>query len=251
MRVLIIEDEISAADHLQYLLARIDPGIEIANRIDTIRASVNWLSKNTADLIFLDIHLADGLSFSIFDQITVSSPIIFTTAYDQYAIRAFKLNSLDYLLKPIQQEELEQSLEKINQLKKTFGFEIPDLKTILSDIRTKREFQKRFIIQAGSKIRFIKTSDIAYFYSSEKNTFLCTFSDQHYDLDQTLDKIETLVDPVDFFRVNRKYLIHIDSIKNMATLSKTKIEIDLDPPAQEDVLVSVRRIPDFKQWLNK
>ncbi len=251
MKTVIIEDEQSAATHLEKLLHHIDKSIEIMEKLDTVRSSIKWLSEHQPDLIFLDIHLADGISFQIFEKIRVEKPVIFTTAYDQYAIKAFKINSIDYLLKPIAIDNLQQSLTKYHQLNQHALLWQNDIQNLIKQLKADPEYQKRFVVYAGNKIKTIKTSDIAYFFSSEKITFLTTFANKQYTLNYSLDKIESLLNPNDFYRINRNYLIHFDAIQQMHNLSKSRIKIDLNPKPTENVMVSIRRINDFKNWLNQ
>jgi len=248
LKVLIIEDESIAAQNLAWMLSEIDPEIAVVNQIDTVRQSVKWLKENQVDLIFMDIHLSDDNCFKIFEEIEVRIPVIFTTAYDQYSIKAFKVNSIDYLLKPIDMEDLRMSLKKFESLfnkQLTYNQLVEYLKN-----QSQREYQQRFLVHAGLKIKSIKTQEIAYFYSMEKNTFLHSYENKSYGIDQSLDAIESLMDPKVFFRINRKFLIHIDSIANMFILSKSQVKIELNPPTQEEVLVSLSKSNEFKQWLN-
>ena len=250
MNVLIIEDEKIAADNLENSLKSIDSSIHIIDKLESIRDSVVWLNRNTADLIFLDIHLSDGLSFVIFDQVEINTPIIFTTAYDQYAIRAFKLNSVDYLLKPIDKEELTKSLEKYKSVYLKKDLSPVDYHALISAISGKKEYKKRFMVYAGSKLKSIKTEEIAYFYSMEKGTYLCTFNNVSFSLGFSLDRIEEMVDPEKFFRINRRFHVHIDAIENIYTLSKSRIQVELKPKIDEETLVSFNKTHEFRNWLN-
>ncbi|MCK5169634.1 MAG: response regulator transcription factor [Bacteroidales bacterium] len=251
MTVLIIEDEKIAANNLEKLLKQISPDIQILDKLETIRNSVNWLSNYKADLIFLDIHLADGLSFKIFEQIEIKTPVIFTTAYDQYAIKAFKVNSIDYLLKPIDIDDLIQSINKYKDLTETKSSGTIDFKKLIEAIDKKGEYKKRFTISVGRKIKVINANDIAYFYVLEKSIFVHTYDNKSTAIDYSLDKLESLLDPEIFFRINRKYLININSIRNIYTLSKSRIKIELNPPANEDLIISFKRSGMFKKWLNQ
>ena len=184
MNVLIIEDEKIAANNLEKMLLQIDGNINVQNKIDSIEESVKWLNNNTADLIFLDIHLADGLCFKIFEQIKIKTPIIFTTAYDQYAIKAFKVNSIDYLLKPIEIQQLEQSLKKFKELNQLQKVNIIDYNSLIKVLSNKIEYQERFIVRYAKKIKSIKTDDIAFFYVNNENVFLCTKDNNNYPIDR-------------------------------------------------------------------
>jgi len=251
MKALIIEDEKLAAERLEELIEEIDSSIEIAAKLTSIAQSVKWLKKNKPDLIFLDIQLEDGISFSIFDQIKVNVPVIFTTAYDQYAIKAFKLNSIDYLLKPIKKSELDESLQKYKNLKLA---SLTDFEEIIKSIQNKEvSNKKRFLIQYGQKIKKVEAGEIAYFYALEKSVFLTTFQNNIYPVDYTLDALQEIIDPEKFFRINRKMIIGFDSIKNMIPYSRSRIKIDLSPapPKEIEALVSVERAASFKEWMDK
>ena len=251
MKAIIIEDEKLAAERLEELIHEIDPSIEISEKLTSVEKSIKYLKQNKPDLIFLDIQLEDGLSFSIFDKVEIDIPIIFTTAYDQYAIKAFKLNSIDYLLKPIKRDELQESLNKYKNIKTSF---LMDFEEIIKGIRNKEiSYKKRFLIQYGQKIKKVETEEIAYFYAMEKNVFLTTLSGNTYPIDYTLDKLEEIINPEEFFRINRKMIVSFDAIKNMIPYSRSRIKIDVSPSEPKDVeaLVSVERSSSFKEWMNK
>ncbi|MEI7594153.1 MAG: LytTR family DNA-binding domain-containing protein [Bacteroidota bacterium] len=251
MKVLIVEDEKLAAINLEKHIQSLDSNLVVVEKLGSVRESVKWLSENAVDLIFLDIQLSDGLSFEIFNQIKVSTPIIFTTAYDQYAIKAFKLNSIDYLLKPIDKIELASSLQKFNE--RTLERKIPDIDyvALINSLKNTPEYQKRFVVFAGQKIKSIPTKDIAYFYTTEKSVFLITNENIQYSIDFTLDKLEEIIDPKQFFRLNRKLIANIDSIKNIYAATKSRITIQLNPSFSEEVVVSISRSVDFREWLNQ
>lgn len=250
INVLIVEDEKIAAERLEKLIRETAPDFSIIARLTSIKESVKWLLENKADLIFLDIQLSDGLSFSIFDTITINTPIIFTTAYDQYAIRAFKLNSISYLLKPVRKEDLAEAIVKFRTLKQS---QPVDFESLLSAIKGNSEYRKRFLIQLGEKFRKIETSDIAYFYACEKSVFMRTFEGNNYACENTLDTLEEMLDPSQFFRINRRYLISMRSIKSMLAWSRSRVKITVQPPADDemDTVVSIDRATDFKNWINK
>lgn len=250
MKALIIEDEKLAAERLEELLIEIDPSIEIAGVIPSAEQSAKWLAQNKADLLFMDIQLSDGLCFSIFENVRPETPIIFTTAYDQYAIKVFKLNSIDYLLKPIRKTELEESLKKYKSLKSVFSIDIED---IFRSISLKSvSYKERFLIQYGGKIKKVETEDIAYFFALEKNVFITTFQNQTYPIDYTLDNLKEMVDPKKYFRINRKMIINFRAIKNMIPYSRSRIKVELTPaePGDIEAIVSVERAAEFKNWLN-
>ncbi|MFO7655658.1 MAG: LytTR family DNA-binding domain-containing protein [Bacteroidales bacterium] len=250
MNVLIIEDEVFAAEKLEQMLLEINPAINVLAKLGSINESVKWLMNNKSDLIFLDIQLSDGISFSIFEQVTINTPIIFTTAYDQYAIKAFQLNSISYLLKPIRKSELEESLQKYHSLKSAFSI---DFEMLLANIQGREhEYKKRFLIQIGEKIRKVEINDIAYFFMFEKAVYLRTFQGNSYPVDYTLDKLESLINTEKFFRINRKYIVCIDAITSMFAYSRSRVKLELKPNADDehDIIVSIDRSSDFKKWLN-
>ena len=251
IKALIIEDENPAALRLETLLKRLEPDIDIIGRIDTVEAAVRWFRTNPhPDLILLDIQLGDGLSFDIFGKTNVESYIIFTTAFDEYAIRAFELNSVDYLLKPVDEERLAKSLAKFKKFRgseKAINYE--QLLEIM-DRRVNR-YKKRFVITVSGKIKIVETEDVAFFYSKEKYTFLCTSENRNYPVEFSLDQLEPVLNPDLFFRVNRQYLVQFKSIGKIDILSKSRIRILTIPPAGEEVLVSSGRTPEFRAWLDR
>lgn len=248
MQVLIIEDEKIAADYLVAMLRKYDAGIEVMHIIDTVSEAVSWLSLHTPDLIFCDIHLADDMSFAIFQQVQVASPIIFTTAYDQYAIKAFKLNSIDYLLKPIDEKELFQSIEKYK------GWQTPhtkDLQTIAELLKNRVEYKERFLVNSGQKLVSVSANQIAYFHADNKVVCLITNTNQKYVVDLSLDKLDQVLDPNVFFRINRQYIVNIHAIAQMFAYSKSRVKLELIPASEKEIIVSVERSGEFKEWLNK
>jgi two-component system, LytTR family, response regulator LytT len=250
MNVLIVEDEILAADKLERMLKEIDPSINIMAKLGSIKESTKWLLQNSADLIFLDIQLSDGISFSVFDQVSINTPVIFTTAFDQYAIKAFQVNSISYLLKPIRKTDLADSLKKYQSLKSAFSI---DFDMLLANIQGKEPgYKKRFLIQIGEKIRKIEVSEIAYFYVLDKGVYLRAFQGNSYSIEYTLDKLESMLNPSSFFRINRKYFVNMDSIANMVAYSRGRVKLDLKPTADDelDTVVSIDRSADFRKWLN-
>lgn len=250
MKVLIIEDESLAADKLERMLCETDPGIRVLGKPGSIREAVKWLSANSADLIFLDIQLSDGISFSIFDEVNVLTPIIFTTAYDQYAIEAFQVNSIAYLLKPIRKADLEQSLKKFNNLKSALSI---DFEALLAHIHGRvPEHKKRFLVQIGERIRKVETADIAYFYVLQRAVFIKTFQGKSWPVEYSLDRLSELLDPDVFFRINRKYLINMASIAGMVAWSRGRIKLELQPQPNDefDAIVSIDRAAEFRKWMN-
>ena len=198
----------------------------------------------------MDIQLSDGLYFKIFDHVNFTSPVIFTTAYDQYAIKAFKSNGIDYLLKPIDKSELETALNKYRSLTNNFK-DYSLIKNFLTGIKPIPEYKQRFMVQAGNKIRSIPVGDIGYFYFLDKSVFLCTNDNRNYPTEYSLDKLEEIVDPDVYFRINRKMLVSIKSIMKISSLSKSRIKLELTPAFNEEVLVSFNKTHLFRDWLNK
>jgi len=250
MNILIVEDEALAADRLEKMLLEVAPDCRIMAKPGSVKESVNWLMQYTADLIFLDIQLSDGLSFTIFDRVQVSTPVIFTTAYDQYAIKAFQLNSISYLLKPIRKRDLEESLNKYRTMKSAFSI---DFEHLLAAYQGKQpDYKKRFLIRTGDKYRKVEANEIAFFYAMEKSVFFKTFANKTMVIDYTLDALENLLDPSRFFRINRRYLVNMEAIDHMVAWSRSRIRLDLKPGPDdsEDILVSIDRCGDFKKWLN-
>jgi two-component system response regulator LytT len=250
LNVVIIEDEKITADNLAQLILKIEPGVRVKAILASVKQAITWLSVNQADLLFMDIELGDGQSFEIFEQVTVKSPVIFTTAYDQYAIKAFKKNGIDYLLKPIDESELKAAIQKYQGLVKN-NPDFSDLRALISNIQPAKTFRQRFLIQAGSRIRTIPVSEIAYFYFSGKDTFLCTFENRHFPAEYSLDKLEDMIDPDVYFRVNRKMILSIKAIQQIYSLSKSRLKLELHPAFEEEVLVSFNKTADFRNWLNK
>ena len=248
IRAIIIEDEKPASDYLLALLQKSAPDVTVPAVIDNVKTAVEWLGSNTADLIFLDIHLGDDNSFSIFEKIKVGIPVIFTTAYNQYAIRAFRLHSIDYLLKPFSEADLKQAMEKFRSLKPADDI---DIRALVSAMANKPVARERFMVASGQKIKSIPISDVAYFLSEGRYVKLVTRAGEGYLLDQSLESVEHEVDGNDFFRVNRQVLVGFDAIRQMVVWSKSRVKLDLNPPADFDVVVSIDNSGDFKKWLNK
>ncbi|GAB4497494.1 MAG: LytTR family DNA-binding domain-containing protein [Saprospiraceae bacterium] len=250
MKILLIEDENAAARRLEKLLNEVAPDAVVLQRLDSVEASVLWLQSNPApDLILLDIHLADGSSFEIFDHVTVTCPIIFTTAYDEFALQAFKVNTVDYLLKPIKTNELAAALDKY---KKVFKAAAPDYSALLETLRKQGEpgYLHRMLIRFGNSIKLVDMADAAYFYTKDKITFLVTRSTgKRFPVDYPLDKLEGMLDPAVFFRINRQFVINVAAIKEMHPYSKSRVKVELEPPTELETIVSTERSAEFKRWL--
>jgi two-component system, LytTR family, response regulator len=251
MRVLIIEDEHFAQNELKRLLKKIDDSIHIVECIDSIEDSVQWLSKNEApDLIFLDIQLSDGLSFEIFNQVKIETPIIFTTAYDEYAINAFKLNSIDYLLKPIKEENLKQALEKFKTLKNVFKTDDVKIESLLSLLK-QDEKKNRFLVKIGDQIKFVDTDDISFFIADNNIVFLYEKSGKRSIVDYTLEQIEKTIDPKQFFRISRKLILKISCIKKISKHLNGRLKLEIEPYIEEEIFVSRSRVSNFLNWIDQ
>lgn len=248
----VIEDEKLAADRLINLVKTINPELELGGKADSIKSAVN-LFKNSAapDLVFMDIQLADGLSFKIFDLVKIETPVIFTTAYNEYAIRAFKVNSVDYLLKPIDKDELKNALGKFERMvKQPEGKPVYDGAAMQKILQMfSNPYKARFLIKVGEHLRHIGVEEIAFFYSMEKETYLNTIAGKTYGLEYSLDQIEELTDPKIFFRINRKYIISLKSIKDIITYSGSRLKIKVNDFDTDEMIVSREKVAEFKNWL--
>lgn len=253
MKVLIVEDEKLSADRLAQLTRTIEPDAEIVAVVDSVKRTVEWLNANAApDLLFLDIQLADGLSFEIFDKVHLTAPVIFTTAYDEYAIKAFKVNSVDYLLKPIDKEDLAAALKKYRQVTRIpaqMAVSADKLEALLAGIG--RSFKERFIIKVGDHIRSVEVKNVDYFVSQEKATYLQTGEGKRFIVDFTLDQVEALVDPSVFFRINRKYLVSFEAIADIVAWSNSRLRLVLRNCDDREVVVAREKVNAFKEWLDR
>jgi DNA-binding LytR/AlgR family response regulator len=248
MKALIIEDEKPAARRLTKLLLEVDPTIDIVATLESVEATIQWLTTNThPQMMFMDIQLADGSSFDIFKKTDITCPVIFITAYDEYAIDAFKVNSVDYLLKPVKKEALEMAILKFRNLQHNYS--TLGIDSLLS--ASGKKYKDRFVIKLGNKIKAILVKDIAYFYSKDKLSFICDQEGKNSPIDLSLDKIEVLLDPTEFFRVNRQIIANATSIRDIHTASKSRILLVLDPPSAIEAVVSSERSSLFKKWLKK
>jgi DNA-binding LytR/AlgR family response regulator len=251
MNVLIVEDEKLAAGRLEQLLKECDTSISVLSKIESVNETVKWLNNHPEpDLIFLDVQLEDDLSFAIFEKIQIKTPVIFTTAFDEYAIKAFKLNSIDYLLKPVNKEELQAALKKYQTWIK--DYKPVDLRALLDTInKSSSEYKSRFIITAGSRIKTIGISEVAYFYSEEGITFLVTRQKAEYPIDLSLEKLADQINPDEFFRVNRQFILHIHAITNIHVYPKSRLRVELIPPPDKEIFVSLDKVTAFKDWLDR
>lgn len=247
MKVVIVEDERLASKRLAQLLKIVEPGIEILQILESVDEAVNWFSQNTKpDLIFMDIQLDDGISFEIFDAVKINVPVIFTTAYNEYAIRAFKVNSVDYLLKPIEQESLEAAIRKFKNLFAETGDFETKIARVIGQIST--QYKTRFFIKIGIRFRSIPVESICSFFVEERNTFLTTNEGKNYDLDHSLDQLQKMVDPSMFFRINRNCLVNINCIDEIVSYSTNRLKLKMGKSEQ---IVSRDKVSDFKQWMDR
>lgn len=245
--IVIVEDEKPAARRLERLLA--DMNYEVSKKLHSVEEAVEWFQKNPkVDLIFLDIQLSDGLSFEVFEQVNIEADLIFTTAYDEYALKAFKLNSIDYLLKPIEQQELEDALKKFEKRQSSHLINSEVLKQLFQERGKNDPYKTRFSIRIGEHLKTFSTSEIACFESSDKATSLVTLEGKHYVIEDSLNQLEPKLSPKDFFRVNRSHIIHYQSIQDMVNYSSSRIKINLEA-LEKPVIVSRDRTKDFKTWI--
>lgn len=250
MKILIVEDEPLAVAQLSGLILSLRPSYEIVGVCDTVKSAVNWVEQNgLPDLAFFDIQLGDGLSFGVFEKVTFSSPVIFTTAFDEYAIQAFKVNSIDYLLKPLQRNDMGRALLKFEQQNSKPGMVFqPEVLAMLKKTINSNQYKKRFLIKIGDRLKAVNTVDILYFYSMEKATFAKSSDGKDYLLDQTIESIEQLVDPAEFFRINRKYLLGLGAINEVFAYSNSRLKIKVKHADSDDFLVAREKVKAFKCW---
>jgi two-component system, LytTR family, response regulator LytT len=255
MQVLIIEDEALASKRLKQLIQEINNSIKILDVLDSIESTVKWFNGSiTPELIFMDIQLADGLCFEIFNRIKIDVPIIFTTAFDEYAIQAFKVNSVDYLLKPINKKDLEQALIKYEDIKDHYSVSSKDsdIQQLLQRMSLNQKvYRSRFLVKTGQTFVKINSDNIAYFFVDNKLTYGILTNNKKYLIDYTLDELENELDPQVFFRINRQFILNINSIESVHIFFGGSLKLHLLPKCEEEVLVSRRRVAAFKEWMNK
>ena len=258
MKILIVEDEELAVKKIQKTLASIDPDAEIAGITHSISSTIDWLESNPSpDLILMDIELSDGQSFEIFSRTKVKSAVVFTTSYDEFALKAFKVNSIDYLLKPVQKEDLEAALNKFRNMKEVYAGgkdENLNMETIMKQLQQKlhiREFRKRFLVKHAQKLVSIEVEEIAYFFSDGRLNFFKTYDNKKYVLDYTMDELEDMLDPDRYFRISRSFYIAIDSVEQIHEYFGNRLLLHLKPPVEKDAVVSREKVADFKKWMGK
>jgi DNA-binding LytR/AlgR family response regulator len=253
LKAVIIEDEAIAAQRLAKMLKSADEQVEVIDVLSSVRQAVKWFKENDAHLAFFDIQLADGLSFEVFQQVEITCPVIFTTAYDQYALKAFKVNSIDYLLKPIDGEELKKALQKFKLLTEAKASNEDFVLAVQKayEMIGKQEYKSRYVIKLGEHIKIINVDQVAFFKSMEKATFLYQSDGKRFLIDDTLDQVEKAVDPKCFFRINRKYIIQIDAIQDIVSFSNSRLNIKISGNPEDDAIVSREKVVDFKKWLDR
>lgn len=251
MKVAIIEDEELAAVTLRKMLVQLNPDIEVMATLATVESAVAWLASNNPDLLFMDIHLGDGESFQIFEQVEVDCPVIFTTAYDQYTLKAFKNQGIDYLLKPFDEEDVAAALAKLQGIRKISEIGLPQIS--YQTLGPAPKIRNRFMVKLGKLIKTVQSEDVAYFMAEGKYLFLVTNDKQNYIIEETIGSLEPQLDNSDFFRINRKFIININAIREMYKLSRNRVRIVLEPAPVEglEVVVSEERAEAFKNWLNQ
>ena len=255
IKVLIVEDEIPAQINLKKLIDKCCPNSRIIMTLSSVRSTIKWLEENPdeADVIFMDVELSDGICFELFERVKISAHVIITTAYDNYAINAFKVNSVDYLLKPIIEEELHRAWERC--IERIEAKNSPNIETLMDIVSragslNEKEYKKRFIVKMGDKITIIPVDDIAYCYSEDKSTYAVSRMGSRRLLDYSLDTVQEMLDPKLFFRISRSYIVSINSIENISKHLGTRLKLQLNPKSNDEVVVSRSRTPDFLEWLD-
>lgn len=253
MRVVIVEDEHLAASKLEKMILKYDSEIEILEKLESVESAISWLKENKSpDLIFLDIQLTDGTSFDIIKKVELKCPAIFTTAYDQYALEAFQLQSIDYLIKPISQEKLQKSMDKLKKMKDVFSTKNMDFEHLLNTVNNlDKDYKQRFLVKSGSIMKSIHIAEIAYFYSEDKLVFIKTKNNLRFAINETLDELEGLLNPSDFFRINRQYIVNFEVIQKVHHHFNGRLKIDFVPAPEEAIYISNRRATPFKAWMDK
>ena len=254
MQILIVEDEDLAVKKITKTLHEVNASAEIVGVTDSIDSTASWLQNNvTPDLILMDIELSDGQSFEIFSRIQVKSPVIFTTSYDEYALKAFKVNSIDYLLKPIQKEDLRAALNKYEQMKQAYTPAL-NMDTLVKELQQKlqpKEFRKRFLVKHGQKLVSIDIEEIAYFFSDGMLNFFKTYDNRKFVVDYTMDELEDMLDPERYFRISRSFYVSVNSIDQIHDYFGNRLILGLKPDLDKEAIVSREKVTDFKKWMGK
>ncbi len=254
MEVLIIEDEQLGAEKLSRLLTSIDDSIRIAGNTRSIKSSVEWLLQHEhPDIILMDIELTDGQSFEIFNHVAIKSMVIFTTSYDEYALQAFKVNSVDYLLKPIKKRELKNALDKYQQWQQRFSASTLNVEQLIQELKQQqpKTWRSRFLVKQGQKLLSVEINEIAYFYADGRVCFFITWSRQKYIVDYTIEELEQMLDPQQFYRANRAFILNIKAIAQIHNYFNGKLKLQLQPDIDREVLISREKATEFKEWMGK
>ena len=258
MKVLIVEDEELAVKKIRKTLGEVDADAVIMGVTDSIQGTVNWLQENPSpDLILMDIELSDGQSFEIFSRTKVNSAVVFTTSYDEYALKAFKVNSIDYLLKPIQKEDLEAALNKYKQMKTMYagnGHNELNMDALVKELQHKlqpKEFRKRFLVKHGQKLVSIDVEEIAYFFSDGRLNFFKTYDNKKFVVDYTMDELEDMLDSQRYFRISRSFYVSVNSMNQIHDYFGNRLLLHLKPPVDKESIVSREKVTDFKKWMGK
>lgn len=259
MKIFIVEDEELAVKKLRKTLQSVDESSEVVGEADSIQSAVDWLENNPVpDLILMDIELADGQSFEIFNLTEVKSPVIFITSYDEYALKAFKVNSVDYLLKPVQKEDLETALDKYREMKKLYTTEPKkatlDFDGLVKELQQKlqlKEYRKRFLVKHAQKLVSVEIDEIAYFFSDGRLNFFKTFDNRKFVVDYTMDELEEMLDPDKYYRISRSFYISVNSVEQIHDYFGNRLLLYLKPSTDKEALVSREKVTEFKKWLGK
>lgn len=249
MDVVIVEDEYLLADELEDMILSADSSINIVAKLDSVQESVEWFKHNSCDLVFMDIHLSDGISFSIFEKVNIDIPVVFTTAYDHYSIKAFDVNSIAYLLKPIKEEDVQKSLNKFSTINSSQSIDYSAIKSLIS--KASIQCKQRFVLRMGKIQKPVSVSDISYFMADDKFLLAIVKDGKKYFCDSTLARLEKELDANDFYRVNRKYIVSFSAVKELLSYSKSRIKLKLSPETEEDVIISSSKAKEFIEWLEK
>ncbi len=248
MKLLIIEDETAAAQNLRSILKSVTPAAEIVDTIDTVVDSIEWFENNPMpDLVFMDIHLSDGESFKIFDRVNITSPVVFTTAYDQYALKAFEVNSIDYLLKPINEQAVRRAVDKWRNLTGAAKSEYSS--RVDTMVRQHASYRNSFLVRFRDKLIPVSPEDIAYCYTSEEKVFAFGYNGERYPMEYTLEALQGMLSPVDFYRANRQFIIAREAVADISVWFGSRLSVNLKLETPEKIIVSKARVPEFKQWL--
>jgi len=254
MNVLIIEDEQLGTEKLIRLLASIDTSIEIVGNTRSIKSSVEWLLQHShPDIILMDIELTDGQSFEIFNRVAIKSMVVFTTSYDEYALQAFKVNSVDYLLKPIKREELKNALDKYQHWQQKFSPSAMSIEKLINELKQQqaKTWRSRFLVKRGQRLISVEVRDIAYFYAEDRLSFFITWDRQKHIIDYTIEELEQMLDPQYFYRLNRAFIVQIKAIAQIHNYFNGRLKLDLNPAIEKEVLVSREKVTEFKEWMGK